>query len=147
MRHTLVVLSIVVLAALLPPRAALAGSVGTEVWVGGGASWLQGRDKPMACVRGGAGIVFARYFAIGASGHGDRDNSYYFADATVIFPKLGLYEPYGRFHFGRRDHSSDDAMGWTAGLRLGEDAVQIFLEGYGIIEPDENYGAVFGISF
>ena len=139
--------ALVVSSALPFVPVARAGAVGTQVWVGPGASWPDYNEKPIACVRGGIGVLLADHFTLGASGQADREHSYYFADASVIFPPVGLLEPYARFQFGRRDHSGDDAMGGSAGVRIGEDAIRLFAEGYWIFEPEDNYGVVFGISF
>lgn len=141
------ILTLFVCVLCIVPVATAAADLDSEVWLGAGGSWPDYRDAAMACVRGGAGIVVARHFAIGASGHGDRDHSWYFGDASTFLPPVGLFEPYARFHIGRRDHSSENAMAWTAGVRVGDDAIRISIEGFGIFEPDENYGMAFGISF
>lgn len=142
-----IILGVSLLVLLLIPAVGRAGAVGSEIWIGAGASWADGHEKGMACLRGGAGVVFARHFTLGLSAQADRNRYYYFADSSVIFPPLGLMEPYARFFIGRRDDVDDSAMGWAAGFRTGEDAIRVFLEGYGIFEPEGNYGVCVGISF
>lgn len=146
MRHILWT-GIILAALTLLPQRAHADAIGKDIWLGAGASWPDYRDKAMACVRGGAGVLLARHFTLGISGQADRDHTWYFGDASVILPALGMLEPYGRFQIGRRDHAGENSMAWSAGVRLGEDTIRIFAEGYGIFEPEDNYGACFGISF
>ncbi|HEX6791043.1 MAG TPA: hypothetical protein VF247_07010, partial [Candidatus Krumholzibacteria bacterium] len=61
MKHThraLLLLAALMIASLFPPSAARAGNPGTEIWVGSGISWPDYHDAPIACVRGGVGLVF-----------------------------------------------------------------------------------------
>jgi hypothetical protein len=150
MQHPLrarIIPALSLVALLLLPSGAKAGSVGKEFWVGGGAGWPEDNSKAGANIRGGAQLIFARHFTLGVSGQADRERYYYFADSSIIFPPLGMVEPYGRFQVGRRDDVDDTAMGWAAGLRMGEDSIRVFAEGYGIFEPAGNYGVCVGISF
>jgi hypothetical protein len=103
----------------------------------------------MACIRGGISAVFVDHVMVGISGQADRDRIHYFGDAGVIFPLVWGIEPYARFQAGRRDDRDDTALGWAAGFRLGDtgNAVKFFVEGHGIVEPEENNGISAGISF
>lgn len=120
-----------------------------EIWIGGGVSWPIYRDLATACGRGGIGAVFADHFVLGVSAQVDREHFHYFADAGLISPAVWGLEPYGRFQVGRRNDRDDTATGWAFGLRLGdtEGVTHLFLEGHGIIEPEENNGISFGIVF
>jgi hypothetical protein len=137
----------IVFSLVLPVRASAQGTVGTEIWLGGGISWPDYADSGMASARGGLGVVFFRHLGIGISGQADRERYYYFADATLILPTTGLLEPYARFHIGRRDDTDDTATGWTGGVRMGEDAMRFFIEAHGIAEPEHVFGMSVGISF
>ena len=146
-RPARLIFGISVLGLVLMPHVVLGGPVGKDFWVGGGVSWPDYREKAIACMRGGLGAVFFDHITLGISGHVDRERFHYFVDTSVISPPIGLMEVYGRFQIGRRDDRDDTAMGWAAGIRTGEDAIRVFVEGYSIFEPQENYGACVGISF
>jgi hypothetical protein len=148
MRHILWTGMLLTIFTLIPVRTVHAGGIGKEIWVGAGAVWPDYHDREaMAVVRGGVGMVIARHVTLGVSAQADRDRWYYFADTSVIFPAMGLIEPYARFQIGRRDDVDDTAMVWSAGVRTGEDSIRIFIEGFGVFEPAENYGGCVGISF
>lgn len=132
---------------LLVATDAAAGSVGTELWMAGGFSFPDYADIVRACARGGVSVVFMDRFTLGVSGQADRDRYYYFGDASILLPPMGLTVPYARFQVGRRDDVSDTAMGWAAGLRLGEENLSFFLEAHQIFEPDNNFGFSGGISY
>ena len=133
---------------MLAAPGARADGVGKEIWIGGGVSWPSYHDDtPMACVRGGIGAVFLKHATLGVSAQADRYHVHYFADAGVILPPLGLLIPYGRFQVGRRDDRDATAMGWVGGVRVGDDAINFFVEAHGIFEPEKNIGASAGISF
>ncbi len=148
MQHTRQIsIALVLLSLLVVPPPAVAGGIGKEVWIGAGWSWPGYGEGVMACARGGIGAVFARYLGLGISAQADLDHAYYFADASVFLPPLGLIEPYGRFQYGKRDDKDDAAMGWAAGIRTGQESIRLYLEGHQILEPEDNYGFSIGISF
>ena len=118
-----------------------------EFWVGGGVSWPDYHDTAEACARGGIGAVFKDHLTLGISGQADRDHFHYFADGGVILPEIGLLVPYGRYQFGRRDDSDDNATGWCAGVRLEGEGVSFYVEFHQIMEPDDNKGMSLGIWF
>ena len=127
--------------------AARAMSVAPDVWFGGGFSYPKYHAASEACVRAGAGAVFASHLTLGVSGHADRDRFHYFGDAGVLFPGYGMFTPYGRFQVGRRDDRSDTAWGWCGGVRLSSYGVGLYLEWFSIQKPEQNYGLTFGMSF
>jgi hypothetical protein len=142
------VVGIALVGFVLAASGARADGIGKEVWIGGGVSWPEYHDDTaMACLRGGIGAVFFNHVTLGASAQADRDHIYYFADAGLILPSLGLVVPYGRFQVGRRDDHDDTAMGWVGGVRVGDDVINFFVEAHGIFEPEKNLGASAGISF
>jgi hypothetical protein len=148
MQHTRhISIAIVLLGLLVVPRSAVSGGIGTDIWIGAGWSWPDYGDGTMACARGGISAVIARYAGLGVSAQADNDRVFYFADASVYLPRLGLIEPYGRFQYGKPDDKDDEAMGWAVGIRTGEDEIHLYLEGHQILEPGDNYGFSIGISF
>jgi len=84
---------------------------------------------------------------LGVSGQADNDHFHYFTDAGVILPGLGLFLPYGRYQFGRREDSNDNAWGWCAGIRLAGEGVSLYVEFNDIVEPESNRGVTLGIWF
>jgi hypothetical protein len=150
MQHTRhLSIALVLLSLLLVPPPAVAGGIGKEIWVGAGWAWpeYEDDDGAMACARGGIGALIGRHAGLGVSAYADRKRAYFFADASIFLPPLGLVEPYGRFQYGRRDDRDDAAMGWVLGARTGQESVRFFLEGHQIFEPEDNYGFSLGISF
>jgi hypothetical protein len=130
----------------LVPRAE-AGQVKPEVWMTAGFVDPDYHDSPLAAGRAGGGIVAFTHVTAGASGQLDRDHYFYFGYVGVILPAIGVVEPYGRFHVGRRDDLDDTALGWTAGIRIGNGAASFLFEAYGVTEPGSCNGACVGISF
>jgi len=150
MRYCERLLLLVILASgLLPVFAtnARAGSIGTELWLGGGFSYPDYASGVRACARGGIGVVFKDHLALGVSSQVDRDHYHYFGDISVVLPPVGLSEPYARFQIGRREDVNDTAMGWAAGLRWGEDNLYFFLEANEIFEPEDSFGFTGGIAY
>jgi hypothetical protein len=129
------------------PRAAFGGEFQHEVWLAGGFNNTDYADDVRACFRGGVGTVFEQYVGLGASVQVDRDRWYYFGYASVFLPKMGMLEPYARLHIGRRDDTDETAYGWTAGLKLGDAGVFLFIEAHGIRQPGYSDGASVGLSF
>lgn len=135
-------------ALLLPGSPSTAGqTVGMEWWIGGGFVNADYYHEPIAVLRGGAGAVVLERFTIGANLQADREHQFGFGYVGLILPAIRSVEPYGRFHFGRRDDIDDTALGWTGGFRYGERALKIYLEAFGVIEPGYGTGACFGITF
>jgi len=128
-----------------PP--ARAAGVGTDFWLAGGFTKPSYNVDILACLRGGLGVDFLGRFSVGASTQVDRERYFYFAYAGVVLPRLGVLEPYARFHVGRRDDVDDTALGWSAGFRVGNGVVNLFIEGHGILEPGYGDGASVGLSF
>jgi hypothetical protein len=148
LRHHLRIIGLLSAGFLLQGSGARAGTVGKEAWIAGGVTWpAYYVSSGIACLRGGIGAVFLQHVTLGVSAQANRYHNYYFADAGLILPPLGLCTPYGRFQYGRRDDGDDAAMGWVGGFRLGEDSVQLFLEGHGVFEPERDAGVSLGISF
>ena len=126
---------------------ARAGQVKPEVWVSVGIVDTSYHDDILSCLRGGGGIQVFNHFTAGGSGQVDRDHYFFFGYVGVVLPALGIFEPYGRFHVGRRDDLDDTALGWTVGVRVGNGAVNFLIEAHGVTEPGSSDGASLGLSF
>jgi len=124
-----------------------AGSVGSELWLAGGFVDADYSDYVKACIRGGAGATFFDRVGLGGSAQVDQIRYFYFGYAAVYFPQVGMLEPYGRFHVGRRDDIDETALGWTVGAGVGDGSVRVFIEAHGVYQPGYAYGASFGFSF
>ncbi|MDH4337521.1 MAG: hypothetical protein OEX18_09645 [Candidatus Krumholzibacteria bacterium] len=138
------------LASLLVTGASAAragGALGMEWWFGAGVNRPDYNDRYIAVGRAGAGVTVLERFSLGVNVQADRDRWFRFGYAGVVLPAIGLVEPYGRFHYGRRDDIDDDFMQVTGGLRYGVDEVKLFLEVFGIIEPGYGTGVCFGVTF
>jgi hypothetical protein len=138
------------LAALFVVGASVAragGAIGKEVWLGSGVNRPDYTEDYIAVFRVGGGLTAVERFTLGANLQADRDHWFAFGYVGVILPAFGLVEPYGRFHYGRRDDIDDDFMQWTAGLRYGVDEVGLYLEAFGIIEPGYGTGVCLGVIF
>jgi hypothetical protein len=135
------------LSCLAAPSSARAGEFTHEVWAAGGFNNSDYAEDIRACLRGGVGAIFEDRVGLGASFQVDRDRWYYFGYASVFLPKFGMFEPYARLHIGQRDDVDETAYGWTAGLRMGDSGVYLFLEAHGIRQPGYSDGASFGICF
>jgi hypothetical protein len=131
----------------IPARFARAGGVGGDVWLTGGFVSADYKDAYLACIRGGAGPEFLGRFSVGLSGQVDRERYFYFAYAGAVLPRVGMLEPYARFHAGRRDDVDDTALGWSAGVRIGNGTTYLLLEVHGVLEPGHSNGASMGVSF
>lgn len=138
---------VTLLVALALSRAARAGDISPEVWIGGGASWPDYHGTSESCARAGIGAVFAGHLTLGASGQADRDHFHYFADGGVILPEIWFFVPYGRYQFGRRDDRDDNAWGWCAGIRLEGEGISLYVEASEILEPEFNKSLTLGIWF
>jgi hypothetical protein len=135
---------------LAESRPARADGVKSELWLAGGfvePDYPDTDESLFAVLRAGGGAKFLDRLTLGASTQVDRAHYFYFAYAGVILPPIGLVEPYGRFHAGRRDDVSDTALGWTAGVRLGDGNVFLMIEVHGVIEPGSADGASLGVTF
>ena len=121
--------------------------MGSEWWFGAGVNRPDYNDRYIAVGRAGVGLTVVEHFTLGANIQGDRDHWFGFGYVGVVLPAFGLVEPYGRFHYGRRDDINDDFMQWTAGLRYGVEEVKLYLEAFGIIEPGYGTGVCFGVTF
>ncbi len=126
---------------------AAAGRVRPEWWFGGGFTRSDYHDLHLAVGRAGVGAMFLEHVALGANIQADRERWFWMGYAGVILPAIGMIEPYARFHAGRRDDVEDTALGWTAGFRVGQGAVKLFVEAHGILEPGYGNGGSVGISF
>jgi hypothetical protein len=125
-----------------------AGAIGPEFWIGGGAVNADYDAAPLAVFRPAVGIEFERHLSLGVGGQVDRVRFFYFAYAGLTLPSMGVLTPYGRFEMGRRDDTSDTAIGWAGGLKMGdEDGVAVFIEAHGFTPPWYSHGASFGITF
>ena len=128
--------------------AARAGdAIGTEWWFGGGFHDPEYHDGGMVTGRGGAGLVFLEHVDLGANLQFDRDRWFWFGYAGVILPAISSVEPFGRFHIGQRDDSSETNTQWSAGLRYGIPSVLFYVEVFRLIEPNEDKGACVGLIF
>lgn len=121
-------------------------TLGTEWWVGGGFNRTD-YDDNLALIRGGGGLLLFEHVTLGANLQADRERWFGFGYAGLLFPEIGGVEPYGRFHAGRRDDLDDDAFGWTGGVRYGPNAVKLYFEVFGVIEPGYGTGFCIGIAF
>jgi len=126
---------------------ARAGALKPELWISGGFVNASYHDSPLACGRAGAGIEAFKYATFGICVQADREHYFNFAYVGAVFPTIGLFQPYGRFQFGRRNDLDDTALGWTFGLRMGNGVVNFLMEAHGVTEPGSSNGASVGLSF
>jgi hypothetical protein len=129
------------------PAHARRDTLGMEWWFGGGFHNPDYHDGAMVLGRGGLGLVVLSHVTLGANAQVDRDHWFGFGYAGAVLPAFGSVEPYARFHYGRRDDSSASVKQWTAGVRYGIETVKFYVEVFGIIEPGDDLGACFGITF
>lgn len=122
-------------------------TLGTEWWFGAGVNSPDYNDGSIAVGRAGLGVTAWRTLAVGANAQADRDHWFGFGYAGVIAPAIGSLEPYGRFHYGRRDDNNDDYSQWSAGVRYGVETLKVYVEVFGIIRPGSGTGICLGITF
>jgi hypothetical protein len=118
-----------------------------EAWLSAGFVDTDYHGTPLSCFRAGAGLLVLQRFSLGGNVQADRDRYFLFAYAGVVLPAIGLIEPYGRFHAGRRDDLDETALGWTGGLRIGNGTVHLYIEAHGVLEPGYSNGGSVGIAF
>jgi len=147
LRYTLAVVLIPVSLFCARVPQARAGALKPEIWMSGGFVDASYHDSPLACARAGAGIEAFKHLTFGVCVQADRDRYFNFGYVGVVLPALGLFEPYGRFQAGRRDDLDDTALGWTAGLRVGNGTVNFLMEVHGVTQPGSSNGASVGVSF
>jgi hypothetical protein len=137
--------AVLIVAGASAPRAG--GVLGAEVWLGAGVVRPDYNDGYISVGRVGAGVTVVKHFDFGANIQWDRDHWFGFGYVGVVLPAFGSVEPYGRFHYGRRNDIDDNFTEWTFGLRYGTDTAKLFLEAFGIIEPGYGDGVNFGVTF
>jgi hypothetical protein len=150
MSTTAAQLAALLLGALLvaaSPARARTPTLRGEGWAGAGFHDPDYRTGATALGRVGLGLRVLERVSLGADGQWDRNHWFAFGYAGLTLPSVSFAEPYARFHVGKRDDLDETAYSWSAGFRLREGPIGVFIEAHGVIQPGESIGASMGVSF
>lgn len=151
MRYRIITCALAAAVAILgSPADARAGRIltGAEIWGGAGALEADYRDNVLASTRFGAGLRFVEYIGIGGSFQIDKEKGFVLAYVGVYPARSWFIKPFGRFDVGSRtDSTGETALGWTAGVEMGERTMNVYLAYSGITTPGQVDAVNFGLIF
>lgn len=141
---------ICMIAALCAAPPAQAGRIvtGAEFWAGGGVLDADYHGEVLAAAKGGAGLRLLEVIGVGAAVQFDKDHTFALGYAG-FYPLRGRFlKPFARFELGARtDLTGEAAVGWTAGIEMGEPTMNAFVAYSGITTPGSVDAFYFGFIF